>query len=96
VNSVPQPEHQRRQIFPVDNAFTGISSLLQGNSGRRSLCSKRHLAVLRSLEPNRAERRRFLFVVRNSVHPTQVASKFIRTSIALAFPSARISGRVTI
>jgi len=26
VNSVPQPEHQRRQTLSVDNAYTGISS----------------------------------------------------------------------
>ena len=30
-----------------------------------------------------------------SVHPAQMASKFIRTLMALTFPSARISGRIT-
>jgi hypothetical protein len=39
VNSVPQPEHQRRRSLSLDSASTGISSLLQGTSGKRSLCS---------------------------------------------------------
>ena len=31
---------------------------------------------------------------RVALHPPQMASKFIRTLMALAFPSARISGRI--